>query len=174
MTRLFLTALLLLVGTGCLEVDRIVYTFDAKTLTGEILYVGIHSDSADNVDEDYKELMDEFVNGNKLESENPGFNIQSKELFEQDGKLVGRVRLGFRNLEKVGIYQHDKKSPYIYCDSDDKLVLTTNGTQVQDVLKGCVVWDRKVRTFEMALGDSSGVSDDAVSLLDRWKVEQKR
>ncbi len=171
MKRLALAALALLVSTGCLEVEKVTYSFDLAEMTGEIVYTGIRSDSADNVEEDYAQLMNEFVNGTKLEAENPGWNVQSKELYEADGKLNGKVSIKFREPSNLGIYKHDKKAPYIYCNKD-QTVMSTNGTNIQDVLAGCVAWDRKATKLEVTLANTGGFQQSPVSLLETWKVSQ--
>ena len=171
MKRLALSTAILLSSTGCLEVEKVSYTFDLSSMSAEVLYVGIRSDSADNVEEDFKQLMGEFVNGNKLETENLGWNIQSKELFEEDGKLMGKVKFNFRALDNVKIYQHDKKSPYIFCDNE-QTVLSSNGTGIQDVLKGCVAWDSKQTSLEVSLGKAGGFAGEPVSLLEKWQGSQ--
>ena len=49
MKRILATAALLALGTGCLEVEHVVYTIDARAKTAEILYVGLSSDSRENL-----------------------------------------------------------------------------------------------------------------------------
>jgi hypothetical protein len=164
------TATLLALGTGCLEVERVVCTIDARAMTAEILYVGLSSDSHESVEEDYTELIEHYVKGAELESNYPNWAIQSKQLLEQDGQLVGRVQLEVSALADLGVYKHDRRSPYILCETGDP-VTHTNGTEIGDILSGCVVWERSQRRLQVAFGD--GLPKGAVSLLDRWKLDQQ-
>jgi len=171
MKRLVLPVLSLLVAPGCLEVETISFSFDLSSMTGELRYIDIRSDSESNADEDYAKLVTDYVEGGALEKDHPGWTITSKELYEADGVLNGRVRFAFRTLDSVHIYKHDKKSPYIFCA--DETVVSTNGTDISDVLDDCVVWERKQKELEVSMAGGTGKADGSVSLLGRHQAAQR-
>ena len=111
------------------------------------------------------------MKGEELENSNPSWGIQSKELLERDGQLIGRVQLEVGALADLGVYKHDRKSLYILWETGDP-VASTNGTAIDDILSGCVVWERSQRRLQVTLGD--GLPKGAVSLLERWKTDQQR
>jgi len=156
----------LLALTGCLDYDRMILRFDTKTLSGEIVYRNLVSDDPSTLDADYEELA-RHRDTPQLESQNPGWKKVEKELYEEDEQLHGRVTFSVDDLAGAHIYQHDRRSPYIYCSGD--AVLWSNGRDISHALEGCVAWNRRAKTLEVEFGD--GVSPNAISLLSKWQQE---
>jgi hypothetical protein len=124
MTRFFLFLLITIfsvfIFSGCLTVESKEYTIKLKTdYSGEatIKFVNILSEADDTLDisaDDFRQLMEFYVQGAQLEKENPGYHNVKKRLFEQDGMLCGEVTFTFDSLSALRIYKYDKDSPYMY------------------------------------------------------------
>jgi hypothetical protein len=123
--------------SACLTVEskeyRIRLTSDHS---GEatIRFINILSETDDSIDisqDDFKQLIEFYLEGSQLEKENPGFHNVKKRLFEQDGALVGEVSFTFDSLSAVRVFRYDEGSPYMYFTgnplSTEQLV-ETNGT----------------------------------------------
>ncbi len=152
-----MTRSLLLTGTlclalcsGCLTVENKEYRIKVRSdLSGEatIRFVNIVSEADDTLDisaDDFKQLIDMYLNGNQLEKENPGFKNVKKRLYEQDGVLVGEISFSFDSISAVRLFRFDKNSPLMYFTgsplSAEQLV-ETNGTRGPDWMP-VVFWDR--------------------------------
>ncbi|MBT3222821.1 MAG: hypothetical protein HN348_27405 [Proteobacteria bacterium] len=173
--RLLLVAALLIASTACLEYEKKVYIFDLKNKTAELRFENIVSDSAEKADSDFMELVNDYVKGTKLETNNPQWRVSSKELLENDGQLNGIVKFSFDSLADAGIYQHDKKSPYIFCVNKGEIV-STNAKSIDHILKGCVALDRKGKTLEVTV-KADDVSGDEQSLAPQyalWNASEAR
>ena len=155
---------------GCLEIERKAYSFDMANKTGEVRFINIVSDSADNAGGDFTELMTKFIQGTQIDEDNPGWNITSKEVFEENGQLHGLVKFSFNSPKDVGVYKHDKKSPYFYCADHDasESMLSTNGQRIEESIKGCAVWDRKATALDVTV-KASDIDGSEVSLLAEYK-----
>lgn len=158
---------LALLLSSCLEVKGILLRFDLKAGTGEITYVDIRSSEAADVQEDFASLLTEHLHGKELEEDRPRLFAISRELHEVDGELHGTVRFRFSDPAAAGIYQHDKRSPWIYCIEGSSKIARTNGTDISDVLDGCVAWDRKQTVLEVELAGTERSATTA-PLLATW------
>lgn len=173
---LFVTALLAL-ATACPKVERKVYTFDLKAKTGGVRFENVFTDSPDTAVGDFLDVVNQVVRGTKLEEDHPGWRIGEKALFENEGRLDGRVAFTFDDARGAGLYQHDKKSPWIWCASreEEEVIVTTNGTRLDDVLPGCVAWDRKATQLEVTVRTAT-LSGGEKSLIDpyrRWAAGEE-
>jgi len=144
-------SLLSIIGSGCLTVEGKEYHIKVKTdHSGEatIKFVNILSEADDTTDisnDDFQQLIELYLNGNQLESENPGFHNVKKRLYEENGVLVGEITFTFDSLATVRLYQFDKESPYMYFVgsplSSEQLV-ETNGTFARDWMP-VVFWPKE-------------------------------
>lgn len=163
-----LPALFLL--TACLESEEETWRFDLEAKTGELSFRDLRArDEAPETA--LAALIVDFVQGQQIEGEHPGWRDVHKELVEVDGRLDGRLRFRFEAPDQAGLYQHDKKSPWIWCSQDrSDHILRTNGQDISAVLPGCVAWDRKARVLEVTLADPPAEGASApLGLLPAWK-----
>lgn len=173
---LFVTALLAL-ATACPKVERKVYTFDLKARTGVLKFENIITDAPESENNDFMDVVNQVIRGTKLEEENPGWNISKKELFENEGRLDGRMEFTFADTRSAGLYQHDAKSGIIWCASRDEeeVVVSTNGRRLDDVLPGCVAWDRKATKLEITVRTAtlSGGEKPLTGPFKRWSAGEE-
>ena len=106
--------------SGCLTVENKEYRIKFKSATsGEatIKFVNIMSEADDTVDitsDDFRQLIDFYLQGNQLEKDNPGFHNVKKRLFEEGGVLCGEITFTFDSLESLRIFKYDSDSPLMY------------------------------------------------------------
>lgn len=92
-----------------------------------------------------------------------------KRLEKQGDKLVAVVEIRFDDEAGLGLYKHDKKSPWFFCGDEEGLVVAkTNGKDISDVVDGCVVWDRKATDLEVHY--ERAVPAEGVSLLPQFEA----
>ncbi|MBP6978809.1 MAG: hypothetical protein PHD61_04505 [Bacteroidales bacterium] len=116
---LILFTVLIFVLGGCLTVEQKEYTFE---LTGPnsgkltIKYINIMSvkdDSLDISDEDFEELLSNYLYGESLETDYPATTILDKQLFEENGVLCGKIVLEFSDLAAVKLYRYKSTGPFM-------------------------------------------------------------
>ena len=163
--------------TACLTCERKEYTFQ---LTGEnsgrltIKYVNIFSNQIDSVGElkvDYDELINLWLNGEKIERDFSGTKKVKKRLFEENGKLSGEVVMEFDDLKKVGLYRYNGKGPFMFsmsaANDDGETLYQSNGEYGGEKMP-VLFWPEDTRTLRIitriAAPDSS-----TVSMLDAWE-----
>jgi hypothetical protein len=173
-------ALIVLIIAGlssCLTCEKKEYTF---LMTGEnsgrltIRYINIFSNSLDSAGElkvDYEELMDMWLNGEKIERDFPKASKFKKRLYEQDGQLCGEVIMEFNDLSSVRIYRYHQQGPFMFSMSavndDGENFLQCNGEFGGEHMP-VIFWPADSKTFRfttiIAKLDSS-----CVSMLGAWK-----
>ncbi|MEZ4322972.1 MAG: hypothetical protein R3F61_36235 [Myxococcota bacterium] len=169
MRKLLFMASLLALATACPKVERKVYTFDLKAKTGVLYFENIVTDAPESADGDFMEIVNKVVRGTKLEEENPGWNIAKKELYDNSGRLDGKMEFSFSDASGAGLYKYDKKAPYIWCASreEEETIVATNGTRIAE-LPGCVAWDRKATELSVTVRTAT-MSGTEAPLTDQWK-----
>jgi len=163
--------------SGCLTCEKKEYTFK---FTGDnsgqltIKYINIMStkdDTIDNSEEDFTSLMNDYLEGTEVENEFPDATVVSKELFEENGVLCGRIVLDFQDLAAAHLYQHKGKGPLMYCLGcyaiDSEYYSESNGEYGSDIMP-VVFWDNGLKQLD--LGTIVTTPDETtVGLLERWK-----
>jgi hypothetical protein len=157
---------LVLVGlaAGCPRVARLRYHFDLRTLHGTLIAEGIGSDDQPNAD--FATLVNEYALGDRLQQDHPSWRVGARRLYENEGRLDGVVEFGFSDPLAAGLYQHDKKSAFLWCtpDSDDQIVATSG--EVVGPYPFCAMFGRKSKAIDVTIGDDT----EAVSLLPQWRA----
>lgn len=141
----------IVVLSGCLTTHYKEYTVHFDTKTSGILtikFINIYADvwedeDADSVvNSDYADLVDNYVMGEEIESSYPDAKVESKELYEENGQLCAKIVLSFDDPQQVNLYQHDKKSPWMFSiPSDEDYFDAENGKYVE--FMKMMFWDRK-------------------------------
>lgn len=141
--------------SGCLTVEYKEYHIKLKNGTsGEatIKFVNILSESDDTTNitkEDFQQLLDLYIKGNKFEKDNPGIRNVKKKLYEENGVLVGEISFVFDSLAVVRFFKFDKDSPYMYYASNplsSEMLIETNGIQPEAWMP-VVLWKKDAREF---------------------------
>ncbi len=126
-----------IVWAGCLTVESKEYHVTLKDDgSGEarIVFRNIQSendDTANTAAQDFQQLIDTYLLGNRFEKENPGFHNVRKRLFEEGGKLCGEVALSFDSLAVLRIFRYDNDGPLMYFVGSpitSEVLQETNGT----------------------------------------------
>jgi hypothetical protein len=168
------------VFSGCLTVERKEYKFE---LTGNgkgkltITYYNIESEKEEgkNVSlKDFGELIDDYLNGNKSQESFPYAKIVEKTLYEQDGKLCGKLVLEFDKLDDINLYQHSSTGLYMFYFSSatemSESVESTNGEYGGEKMP-VIMWPKK--TNELIFATRTEVSSympvEKVTLLDKYR-----
>jgi hypothetical protein len=127
--------------TGCLTVGSKEYHV---TLRGDgsgearIVFRDIHSEDDDTTNtskQDFRQLIDTYLTGNRLEKDNPGFHNVRKRLFEENGKLCGEVSLSFDSLSVLRLFRYGTDGPLMFfvgSPSSSEVLQETNGTFGRD------------------------------------------
>ena len=183
MTRhLFLPLFIVLISllSGCLTVGTKEYLIKLKTdHSGEatVRFLNILSEADDTLDisaDDFRQLMEFYVQGTQLEKENPGYHNVKKRLYEQDGMLCGEVTFTFDSLSALRIYKYDKDSPYMYfvgSPLSSEQFVDANGTFGQDWMP-VVFWPKDMRELYLKTKVVSEVAHHR-SLLKNFKDWQE-
>ncbi|MBX2993099.1 MAG: hypothetical protein KF749_18255 [Bacteroidetes bacterium] len=183
-----LLSIMLLLGStivsGCLTVETKEYHVKLKNGTsGEatIRFINIISESDDTTDitnDDFQQLIDMYVKGNKFEKDNPGYRNLKKKLYEENGVLVGEVTFSFDSLSAVRIFKFDKDSPYMFYASNplsSETLIETNGMQ-PEVWMPVVFWKKDAREFFVKTRVSSEARFRASLLKNfvEWQTAQSK
>lgn len=167
MQRSFVLGMLLL-SSGCPEIGRITYRFDLPSGSGSLEFEDIGTDSPSSAASDFAEIVNDWLLGSKVQDEHPSWRVGERKLLEREGRLDGLVLFTFDRPADAGLYQYDRKSPYLWCAGEEELVVSTNGTVVP-TYPSCVFFDRKIKRVEVTVtkGDSTGGRS---SLLPQYQV----
>lgn len=149
--KMFSLLILLAAGiflSGCLTCEYKQYSFSVDgdgsgKLT--IKYYNIMSQKYgedDSPEKDFKELIDDYINGEKLQEDFPLATVSSKKLTEQNGKLVGEVTYSFPALNTIKLFKYDDKSPLMFhISSMNETYEESNGYYDGEVMP-VVFWER--------------------------------
>jgi hypothetical protein len=187
MKRLKITHLiilfLVLVMSSCLTTEKKEYIFkftgqNSGTLT--IRYINMLSSSDDSTDiskQDFKELLDNYINGDKIKEEYPTATNIRKQLYEINGQLYAEIFMDFQNLEAARLYQHDANSPFMLClttEKDTEHFVESNGSYGGKIMP-VVFWDKDLK--ELHLTTSITQPDQSTKSLAgpyrEWKKQQE-
>ncbi len=136
-------AFILLFLSSCLTVEKKEYTFQMKdknsgTLTIKFINIlSMKDDTTDVSESDFEELVASYIDGNEIEADFENAFIRGKRLFEEGGVLCGEVVIDFNDLESVGLFRYDQKSPYMFnlgSFLDSESFLKSNGTYGGDIM----------------------------------------
>jgi hypothetical protein len=173
---LLLMAVTTMIMTSCLTVEKKFYTFEFKgkgsgTLT--IKYYNIMSivDSAGVTEiEDFDALLNDYLNGDKINSSYPDAQNIQKRLFEEDGVLCAEVTMDFATINAARLYQFDAKSPYTFYVSsiDGETYIESNGSYGGD---NCPVamWSPKTKKLTISTSVSKPTDESYVSLVKEYR-----
>jgi hypothetical protein len=166
--------------TSCLTCEHKEYVFN---LTGPnsgkltIKYMNIFSsliDSTGEIDSDYEELANMWLNGEKLERDFPGAKKFRKRLFKENGTLCGEVSMEFDELSKVRLYRYKGKGPFMFSMSgvnDDGENYAQSNGQFGGEKMPVIFWSEDTKTLrfstKIAVPDSS-----TVSMLSMWEEKK--
>ncbi|MBA2320874.1 MAG: hypothetical protein H0V89_06950 [Deltaproteobacteria bacterium] len=155
--------------TGCLEIGKTTYRFDTAKKTGTLVLSDVRTDTAADAAKDFGELVNSYVLGNKVSEDHPAWTVGERRLYASEGTLAGEVSFTFARESDVGLYQYDKKSPFLWCAADTETILSTSG-EIVGPYPRCVVFDRKTRVFEVTVqtGTPTGAGVSLLPQFEAW------
>ncbi len=174
-------AVLAFLISSCLTVEKKKYKFE---FTGKnsgkltITYVNIFSqmdDSTDVSEQDFDELINDYINGTKIEDAYPMATNITKKLYEENGVLNGVVTMDFPSLDAVRLYQFAKNSPICFNVGqtiDSETFESTNGTLGNADFMNVIFWSPKAKSLEVTTTVNAFSEEDCVGLVSqfrRWK-----
>lgn len=124
---------------GCLKVAEMEVRVRPRpngTVAGEVIYRGLYSaldEDSVTLAEDYQTLVSEYLEGDALESDLPDWKLLKRELFEEQGKLCGKLTFEAATAEAVGLYR-DKTcncAGWILVPQDGDLGTLTGGDGIR-------------------------------------------
>ncbi len=165
--------------SGCLTVEKKQYIYEitgknsGKLTIKYINIMGSENDSTASTEEDFNDLIDNYLNGNVIDQSYPAATNIQKRLFEENGQLCGEVTLYFNNLNDVYLFKLDKKSPIMFSvvqSIDGEEYIDSNGVFGGENMK-VVFWPSK--TKKLIINTKVSSPDSYVSLLDNYKEWKK-
>ncbi|PLW91841.1 MAG: hypothetical protein C0592_13800 [Marinilabiliales bacterium] len=167
--------------SSCLTVEKKKYNYEITgkgTGTLTITYINIFSqmdDSLDVSEEDFDELINDYINGTTIEDNYPLATNIKKELYEENGFLNAKVTMDFSSFDAARLYQFDSKSPICFNVGqtiDGESFESSNGTLGNSDYMNVVFWPKKAKSLEVVTTIDTYDSEDCVSLVKqyrRWK-----
>jgi len=179
-------AFLIISLNGCLTVETKEYSFTLKKgMSGEgsIKYINIMTDNKDSVgvpDTDYRELVDSYLNGDKIKDEYPNIRITKKYLYEEDNQLCGEIIFQFDDISKVKFYKYKDKGPWCYYLASSPLAISgpnesyfsSNGNWGGESMP-VIFWEGNQKEFKFKTS-LTAPNKNTMSLLDIWKQKGEK
>lgn len=179
---IFLIAVFSVYIQGCLTVETKEYTFKVKKDgSGEatVKYINIMTDSKDSAgvpESDYSELIDSYLNGEKLMEDFPGAKNIKKRLFEEGNQLCGEVKFEFDDITDFKFYKYKDKGPWCYYLSPGMFggeqYFSSNGTFGGENMP-VVFWGVDQKTFQLKTTVTQPAKN-TMSLVEIWKSKGEK
>ncbi len=164
---------------GCLSSEYKIYKlqfnsdFSGK---GSITWVNILSQKADNPEtykSDFDEIVNDYLNGSKLQDDFPNIKITSKKLYEEKGKLCGEMQFTFSKPDDLKFFQYDNDSPVMYYISTmNETYISSNGKYDADKMP-VVFFDKKMKEITLKTSLSGELKKDDTSYVSLLKYYKK-
>lgn len=142
---------------GCLVFEQAEYviTIDkSRSGTAEILIQNIRSDAMLDSEfmEDRTNLFDYVLNSNEFAAAMvaEGKQLQNRELFVEDDKLVGRVKYAFTEINRVEGIIYDEGYFFLTLEPSDSIVSTNGEVFVTQEYKR-IIWDESFTELKFKL-----------------------
>lgn len=179
---LFIALFFSIILSGCLNYEKREVTLE---LTGEhsgkgkVKYINIMSQKDDGKDvslKDFGELINDYLQGDAVPDDLDFLNNIKKDLYIEDGKLVGEMSFEFDSLSHFNIYRYDENSPWMLLLGSDMTsteVLETNGDYGR-INAPIIFWDKKTKKMSWKILNQEDMSE-MVSMNDLfkdWKAKQ--
>ena len=160
---------------SCLTVEKKEYTFkmvsaDKGILTIKFINIMSVSGSEDELNKDFEELIQSFVEGERIEQEYPFAKLVYKKIFEENGKLCAKIQFEFDELTAVKLYRYNEIGPYMYSISHaatNEKYAQSNGNYGGEVMP-VVFWENDTKKLDL-ITSITNPDKTSKSLLDKFK-----
>ena len=172
---IILIGTILLALPSCLTVEKKEYHFEFTGIETGVLtikYVNIMSlmDDEKDVDADFKELLDTYMEGDLLEKEYRFSKLISKRLFEEEGVLCGELRFEFTEIMAARLFRYQKDGTIMMSlkgTSFSEEYESSNGNYGGDIMP-VVFWSDENRKLEVTTKITKP-DQSSISLLKKFK-----
>jgi hypothetical protein len=173
---------ILLVVTGCLELEGISVSLDFNQNICTATYYGLGSNEKEKakIEEDFQSLIQDL---NDCRTDKSG-SCLSAELYPEgnklDGKIVFRFNESFLTADSLREYQLqvDETKYFISLPDSDEGVVKGNGEIIQEGSKKIMKWSKATKLIQYEMRKSAGFKDEKkiTNLLPRWRnwISQKQ
>lgn len=167
--------------TSCLSVEKKEYIFEFTGVNSgklTIRYINIYSNMDDGKDvsaDDFKDVLDKYINGSQIEEDYPGAKNITKRLYEENGQLHGEVTMEFSDLNSARLYQYDRSGPIMMNIStayDSEAYLSSNGEYGNDHMP-VVFWPAQTKKLQVTTSVSKP-EETSVSLVNAYREWKSR
>ncbi|MCF7918768.1 MAG: hypothetical protein K9N06_02510 [Candidatus Cloacimonetes bacterium] len=182
--RLFVLILVSFLLTGCLTSEFKEYRFRINadgSGSGSIKFVNLVSEEDDGKDvsfSDFDELVNNYLQGDTFENDNPLKSVTSKILFEENGVLCGKVEFTFANYQENGFFKYEGNScaPVMYYlgDLGETFIESDGEHYAGDADIPIIIWapDTKEFYFKTNVKDDMTDAHNLLELYNLWKLTQ--
>ncbi|MDP8210580.1 MAG: hypothetical protein RAO94_00215 [Candidatus Stygibacter australis] len=177
--RFFMVLFISLFLTGCLTTEFKEYRFTINSDgsgSGSIKFINLVSEEDDEKDvsfADFQELINDYLQGEQFETDNPAYQVTSKELYEENGQICATVEFTFTHYSDVNFFQYDECNcaPMMYYAGDlSETVIEIDGESVtEDESIPVYTWDSQVKNFYIKTSVKEDMTD-AHNFLDLYKL----
>lgn len=178
---LFVCLVVFLFLSGCLTSEYKEYRFkinDDGSGEGTIKYVNLMSDEDEGEivsDTDFDELINNYLNGEQFEIDNPHYNVFEKNLIEENGLLNGEVKFTFSNMDSIGFYVFkdcDCSPIMFFLGTLSELFVESNGEYLEintDI--SLITWDQNTTEFYLktSIQENSSTTHSLLPQYRLWK-----
>ena len=174
---ILITPLLLLLN-GCLVFNTVSYEVKPDSFGGGVVTItvnDIRSDAIDSAELETDKLnLFEFI----LESEEfkstlaeEGKFVKSRELYLEDGKLMGKGVYAFDQIVNVEGIVYEEPYYYLTIALEDSIV-STNGEVIESDGYKRIIWDDEMETLQFTMFSQATEEGSLTSLADDFKEEE--
>jgi len=177
--RFFMILLISFFLSGCLTTQYKEYRFtfnEDGSGSGSIKFINIVSEEDEEKDvsfSDFQELINDYLQGEQFETDNPDFMVTSKELFEENGHLCAKVEFTFDHISAASFFRYDncECSPMMYYAGDlSETVIETDGNAFsEDESIPVYFWNNKSTSYYIKTQVKDDMSD-AHEMMDLYKI----
>lgn len=164
--------------TGCLTTETKEYSYKLdkdKSGHGTIRYINIMSDSVNNAENDYQELIQSYLKGDEIKKDLSGAKNIKMRLFEEDNQLCGEVSFDFDDITQLKFYKYKDTGPWCYYLSvfsmgligGSETYFSSNGIFGGDQMP-VIFWDGTQKEFKFKTS-LTAPGKSTISLLQMWK-----
>ena len=170
-----ISLVLVLLAQGCLLMHTVSYEIKPNgngSGTAVLTIEDIRSDALDAIElnEDKKNLFEFMYKNNDFieQMKDEGKNINSRELFVENGKLNGIIKFGFDDIEIVEGIIYEEPFYFLTLSPEDSIISTNGEVIASDEYKR-IMWDNTVKVLKFKMFSDDVDNGNLVSLAQYYE-----